>query len=89
MSHRAVVAGTILAPRLAACPRRWSLPNAEHYALQYADGRQTYITESVSGHLPARTPAPTPAPVTPHAPLTASLSPRRTVGRLRTGASCG
>ncbi|XP_009068407.1 PREDICTED: engulfment and cell motility protein 3, partial [Acanthisitta chloris] len=24
----------------------WSLPNAEHYALQYADGRQTYITES-------------------------------------------
>lgn len=85
MSHRAVVAGTILAPRLAACPRRWSLPNAEHYALQYADGRQTYITESVSGHLPARTPA----LVTPHAPLTASLSPRRTAGRLRTGASCG
>lgn len=85
MSHRAVVAGTILAPRLAACPRRWSLPNAEHYALQYADGRQTYITESVSGHLPARTPA----LVTPHAPLTASLSPHRTAGRLRTGASCG
>ncbi|XP_066183733.1 engulfment and cell motility protein 3 isoform X2 [Sylvia atricapilla] len=24
----------------------WSLPNAERYALQYADGRQTYITES-------------------------------------------
>uniref|UniRef100_A0A8C8ADB5 Engulfment and cell motility 3 n=1 Tax=Otus sunia TaxID=257818 RepID=A0A8C8ADB5_9STRI len=24
----------------------WSLPNAEHYALQYVDGRQTYITES-------------------------------------------
>ncbi|NXU93721.1 ELMO3 protein, partial [Xiphorhynchus elegans] len=24
----------------------WSLPNAEHYALQYADGRHTYITES-------------------------------------------
>ncbi|EOB05237.1 Engulfment and cell motility protein 3, partial [Anas platyrhynchos] len=23
----------------------WSLPNAEHYALQYADGRQTYITD--------------------------------------------
>uniref|UniRef100_A0A8C2TKX1 Engulfment and cell motility 3 n=1 Tax=Coturnix japonica TaxID=93934 RepID=A0A8C2TKX1_COTJA len=23
----------------------WSLPNAERYALQYADGRQTYITE--------------------------------------------
>lgn len=85
MSHRAVVAGTILAPRLAVCPRRWSLPNAEHYALQYADGRQTYITESVSGHLPARTPA----LVTPHTPLTASLSPRRTAGRLRTGASCG
>ncbi|NXN10749.1 ELMO3 protein, partial [Indicator maculatus] len=24
----------------------WSLPHAERYALQYADGRQTYITES-------------------------------------------
>ncbi|XP_064016741.1 engulfment and cell motility protein 3 isoform X3 [Pogoniulus pusillus] len=24
----------------------WSLPNAERYALQYADGRQTYITET-------------------------------------------
>ncbi|XP_062355794.1 engulfment and cell motility protein 3 isoform X1 [Cinclus cinclus] len=24
----------------------WSLPNSERYALQYADGRQTYITES-------------------------------------------
>ncbi|XP_071670361.1 engulfment and cell motility protein 3 isoform X1 [Patagioenas fasciata] len=24
----------------------WSLPNAERYALQYTDGRQTYITES-------------------------------------------
>ncbi|XP_009892783.1 PREDICTED: engulfment and cell motility protein 3 [Charadrius vociferus] len=29
----------------------WSLPNAEHYALQYADGRQTYITESNRGEI--------------------------------------
>uniref|UniRef100_A0A674JJZ7 ELMO domain-containing protein n=1 Tax=Terrapene triunguis TaxID=2587831 RepID=A0A674JJZ7_9SAUR len=28
---------------------RWNLGNAEHYALQYVDGQQTYITESVSG----------------------------------------
>uniref|UniRef100_A0A8C3MRZ4 Uncharacterized protein n=1 Tax=Geospiza parvula TaxID=87175 RepID=A0A8C3MRZ4_GEOPR len=34
----------------------WSLPNAERYALQYADGRQTYITESVR-HPPAPGPA--------------------------------
>ncbi|XP_035754704.1 engulfment and cell motility protein 3, partial [Egretta garzetta] len=31
--------------------RRWSLPNAEHYALQYADGRQTYITELNRGEI--------------------------------------
>uniref|UniRef100_A0A8C0AP34 ELMO domain-containing protein n=1 Tax=Buteo japonicus TaxID=224669 RepID=A0A8C0AP34_9AVES len=30
---------------------RWSLPNAERYALQYADGRQTYITESNRGEI--------------------------------------
>ncbi|XP_062477172.1 engulfment and cell motility protein 3 isoform X2 [Pezoporus occidentalis] len=29
----------------------WSLPNAEHYALQYVDGRQTYITESNRGDI--------------------------------------
>uniref|UniRef100_A0A8V0ZGG8 Engulfment and cell motility 3 n=2 Tax=Gallus gallus TaxID=9031 RepID=A0A8V0ZGG8_CHICK len=29
----------------------WSLPNAERYALQYADGRQTYITESNRGEI--------------------------------------
>ncbi|KAM6353090.1 engulfment and cell motility protein 3 isoform 2-T2 [Alca torda] len=29
----------------------WSLPNAEHYALQYTDGRQTYITESNRGEI--------------------------------------
>ncbi|XP_074695831.1 engulfment and cell motility protein 3 isoform X1 [Strix aluco] len=29
----------------------WSLPNAEHYALQYVDGRQTYITESNRGEI--------------------------------------
>ncbi|XP_062442362.1 engulfment and cell motility protein 3 isoform X2 [Rhea pennata] len=29
----------------------WSLPNPEHYALQYADGRQTYITESNRGEI--------------------------------------
>uniref|UniRef100_A0A8C5X4W7 Engulfment and cell motility 3 n=1 Tax=Malurus cyaneus samueli TaxID=2593467 RepID=A0A8C5X4W7_9PASS len=44
------------APRTPPAPTpahgRWSLPNAERYALQYADGRQTYITESVR-HPPA------------------------------------
>ncbi|KAM7100652.1 engulfment and cell motility protein 3 isoform 3-T3 [Ciconia maguari] len=29
----------------------WSLPNAERYALQYADGQQTYITESNRGEI--------------------------------------
>ncbi|XP_068812264.1 engulfment and cell motility protein 3 isoform X2 [Struthio camelus] len=29
----------------------WSLPNAERYALQYADGRQTYITELNRGEI--------------------------------------
>uniref|UniRef100_A0A8C6IM02 Uncharacterized protein n=1 Tax=Melopsittacus undulatus TaxID=13146 RepID=A0A8C6IM02_MELUD len=29
----------------------WSLPNAEHYALQYVDGRQAYITESNRGDI--------------------------------------
>ncbi|XP_074007570.1 engulfment and cell motility protein 3 isoform X1 [Numenius arquata] len=29
----------------------WSLPNAERYALQYTDGRQTYITESNRGEI--------------------------------------
>uniref|UniRef100_A0A8B9I2W1 Engulfment and cell motility 3 n=1 Tax=Anser brachyrhynchus TaxID=132585 RepID=A0A8B9I2W1_9AVES len=33
------------------CGRPWSLPNAERYALQYADGRQTYITESNRGEI--------------------------------------
>uniref|UniRef100_A0A8C3UKS2 Engulfment and cell motility 3 n=1 Tax=Catharus ustulatus TaxID=91951 RepID=A0A8C3UKS2_CATUS len=33
----------------------WSLSNPERYALQYADGRQTYITESVR-HPPAPRP---------------------------------
>lgn len=27
---------------------RWNLPGPDNYALQYADGVQTYITESVS-----------------------------------------
>ncbi|KFZ64763.1 Engulfment and cell motility protein 3, partial [Antrostomus carolinensis] len=31
--------------------RRWSLPNAERYALQYVDGRQTFITESNRGEI--------------------------------------
>uniref|UniRef100_A0A803Y2Q7 Engulfment and cell motility 3 n=1 Tax=Meleagris gallopavo TaxID=9103 RepID=A0A803Y2Q7_MELGA len=30
---------------------RWSLPNAERYALQYTDGRQTYITELNRGEI--------------------------------------
>lgn len=29
-------------------PASWNLPGPENYALQYADGVQTYITESVS-----------------------------------------
>uniref|UniRef100_A0A669QQG7 Engulfment and cell motility 3 n=1 Tax=Phasianus colchicus TaxID=9054 RepID=A0A669QQG7_PHACC len=29
----------------------WSLPNAERYALQYTDGRQTYITELNRGEI--------------------------------------
>ncbi|NWY07485.1 ELMO3 protein, partial [Nothoprocta ornata] len=29
----------------------WSLPNAERFALQHADGRQTYITESNRGEI--------------------------------------
>uniref|UniRef100_A0A8C0EU74 Engulfment and cell motility 3 n=1 Tax=Bubo bubo TaxID=30461 RepID=A0A8C0EU74_BUBBB len=40
---------TVLRP--ATRPHRWSLPNAEHYALQYVDGRQTYITESNRGEI--------------------------------------
>lgn len=28
--------------------RRWNLQGPDNYALQYADGVQTYITESVS-----------------------------------------
>lgn len=30
------------------CRLRWNLPGPDNYALQYADGVQTYITESVS-----------------------------------------
>lgn len=30
------------------CLLRWNLPGPDNYALQYADGVQTYITESVS-----------------------------------------
>lgn len=30
------------------CVFRWNLPGPDNYALQYADGVQTYITESVS-----------------------------------------
>lgn len=30
------------------CVCSWNLPGPENYALQYADGVQTYITESVS-----------------------------------------
>ena len=30
------------------CVCSWNLPGPENYALQYADGVRTYITESVS-----------------------------------------
>lgn len=30
------------------CVYSWNLPGPDNYALQYADGVQTYITESVS-----------------------------------------
>lgn len=33
---------------ISAVPPSWNLPGPDNYALQYADGVQTYITELVS-----------------------------------------
>ncbi|NXX49027.1 ELMO3 protein, partial [Tricholaema leucomelas] len=53
----------------------WSLPNAERYALQYADGRQTYITETVR----QRRPQPGPAALALGSPLPFLLQNRREI----------
>lgn len=39
---------SLASPLISVLPSSWNLPGPENYALQYADGVQTYITELVS-----------------------------------------